>query len=80
MDAKDLQELLFQLFQQYLINIEGVEIQVSSDVPEVFISKSDLLDKLILVLNKFGEVVEGAENEINTRKSVSLFEETENSQ
>lgn len=69
--TQELQNLLYTLFQQYILNIDGKVMQEGQDLPEVYIPKSIVAENMIKLLNEFGEevskeLIEG-EDEINIK-------------
>lgn len=60
--AQEYQTLLYGLFQQHLLNLEGpVLTDPETQQPIVHVSKDVMLDKVLLVLNEFGEAVKNDE-------------------
>lgn len=53
--TQEYQKLLYDLFQKYILNIEGQVSQVGNNPPESFIPKSVVAENMIELLNEFGE-------------------------
>lgn len=57
-DTQYIQKVLYDLLNENLFNIEGLEMQVEGQLPEVFVAKSEMIDCVLSVLNKLGEELE----------------------
>ena len=55
--AQEYQTILYNLFQKYILSIEGQISQVGSNVPEMYIPKSVVSENMIQLLNEFGEEI-----------------------
>lgn len=56
------QKVLYDLLSESLFNMEGLEMQVEGQLPEIFISKSEMIDCVLDILNKLGEELEKGSN------------------
>lgn len=55
--AQEYQTFLFGLLQTHVMNLEGPVIENEENLPVVHISREAMVDKLLMVLNEFGEAV-----------------------
>ena len=55
--AQEYQNLLFSLMQKHVMNLEGPMLVNDEQLPVVHVSKDILVEKLLTVLNEFGESV-----------------------
>lgn len=57
-DIKDLQELLYELLNNNILKIDGTQIENDEGMIDELVSKADLADAVVTVLNKFGKEME----------------------
>jgi len=64
-DVQKVQKILYDLMSEHLFTIDGIELQVEGEQPELFVPKSLMVDKAIQVLNDVGELLsdDGGKNE-----------------
>lgn len=55
--AQEYQNLLYNLLQQHVLSLEGPVLLDDEKVPVSHVSKDVLLEKVLFVLNEFGEAV-----------------------
>jgi hypothetical protein len=55
--AQEFQKVLFDLFQSKLFSMSGVRMKGTEGFDEEFISKAELIDKGVEILNEFGEIL-----------------------
>lgn len=53
--AQEYQTYLYGLFQTHLMNLDGPLMLNDEQMPVIHVSRDVLMDKLLLVLNEFGE-------------------------
>ena len=76
-----IQKLVYDLFQQIILKSEGVILPGEEGLPEEFIAKSVIVDKLIIFLNTLGDELEKdidlqeVLNAINIEENEPLSEE-----
>jgi len=78
--AQEYQQLAYSLFQKYLFNLDGVKMKGPDSLETEFISKAELLDKSIELLNELGQLIADdrrLQNEIDAIEDSSLPPETE---
>lgn len=75
--AQEYQNLLYQLIETHVLSMDGQIITVDG-VPEQVFSREDVVDKLLTVLNEFGQSLnsdprfKGDKNEIESRTDGSV--------
>ena len=82
---QDMQYLLFSLLRKHILSLQGTELQKDSNtLPEEYISKQDVADKILDVLNDFGEICQDddrlkkeVEHEIIAEQSINQVKDTE---
>lgn len=52
--VKDYQNLLYHLIQEQVMSLQGVLMETEGR-PEYYLPKDEVVDRLIIVLNQFGE-------------------------
>lgn len=65
-DVQKVQKILYDLMSEHLFTIDGVELQVEGEQPELFVPKSLMVDKAIQVLNEVGELLSNDEGKNET--------------
>ena len=70
-DVQKVQKILYDLVSEHLFTIDGIELQVEGELPELFVPKSLMIDKVLQVLNEVGEVLSesGDKNETDNNKN-----------
>jgi len=53
--VQEIQALLYRLFNTILFSLKGKEMQEGDNLPAVFISKAEMLEAALQILNSFGE-------------------------
>jgi len=77
--AEDYQQLAYALFQEKLFSMSGMTMEDKKGLIEEFIPKSEMIEKAIEVLNKFGSLMatdRRLNNEIDSSESDAIPEET----
>lgn len=78
-----IQKLVYDLYQQIILSSEGVTLQDDDNLPEVFVAKSVLVEKMIILLNSLGDELskdidlQEVINAINTEEDKPLPEQGE---
>jgi hypothetical protein len=76
--AQEYQNLLYQLIETHVLSMDGQIITGNDGVPEQVFSREDVVDKLLIVLNEFGQSLnsdprfKGDKNETESRTDGSL--------
>jgi hypothetical protein len=70
-DVQKVQKILYDLMSEHLFTIDGIELQVEGEQPELFVPKSLMVDKAIQVLNEVGEFLsdDGGKNETDVKSN-----------
>jgi len=55
--TQEYQQLLYSLFQQYLFSLEGTQLKGVNSINEEFISKSEIIEKSVELLNELGKLM-----------------------
>lgn len=53
--AQEIQDNVFLLFKEYILSIDGKMLPGEEGLPEIYIPKSEVVDKMIEFLNRLGE-------------------------
>ena len=61
-DIQELQNLLYGLFQSHILTINGKVMQEGDRPPETYIAKSEVVEKMIQLLNEFGKALAGEDD------------------
>lgn len=59
--AQEYQNLLYGLLQTHVMSLEGPAIPNDEQIPVPHVSRDILVDKLLVVLNEFGQAVNSDE-------------------
>jgi len=55
--AKEYQALIYGLFQEKLFSLDGVQMDDAQGIPETYIPKSIMMDKVVELLNELGRAI-----------------------
>lgn len=53
-NIQEIQKTLYDLFSTHIFTLDGVDMQIEGELPEHFIPKSLMVEKLLQVLNELG--------------------------
>ena len=60
--VQEFQNELYRLFNVNVFNLEGITLQEDENPPGVFLSKEEVVEACLKVLNEFGEMLSKDEN------------------
>lgn len=65
--VKEIQNVLYGLFQKHIFSIDGYGIDISTQqAPIMVVEKDELLDASLKVINELGEALAGEEDDIKS--------------
>lgn len=59
--AQEFQKVLYDLLQKKVMSLEGPVLTINNQLPTQFISRDEMVDQLICVMNEFGEAMNSDE-------------------
>jgi hypothetical protein len=81
---QEMQILFYSLFKKHILSIDGQSLQNGDNPPDTYISKSEVVEKFVELLNEFGEICSNDEtlkkeltDEINSEQNIEKTESAE---
>lgn len=77
--AQEYQQLIVGLFREHLFSLEGINMETKEGVQETFVSKSEIIEKGVEILNELGKLMASDRRfyEIDSSENVPVSGEAE---